>query len=294
MPTEVTDRVEKTKGAGAKAPKKDALLLDSIDFAREAAAQIARPNTIGAHLGSNMVAERVALHLFECLEPGYPGWTWAVSLSRAPRAKVPSVCELDLLPGASALLAPAWVPFKDRLKPEDVSRADVLPYEVDDARLVDNAEQIDLEQVDALDFFEAGWERKRVLSQVGLNRAAKRWYQGECGPQNSYLRGATSKQTCQACGFLLGLKGSLGSVFGVCANEWSPDDGHVVSLDHSCGAHSETDIKQTGSELPVIHSRVDDYSIATYRARRLRSNEVGQTESRPHNQTNIQVDTQTE
>jgi hypothetical protein len=28
-------------------------------------------------------------------------------------------------------------------------------------------------------------------------------------------------------------------LFGVCANEYAPDDGRVVSLDHGCGAHSE-------------------------------------------------------
>jgi hypothetical protein len=28
-------------------------------------------------------------------------------------------------------------------------------------------------------------------------------------------------------------------VFGVCANEYAPDDGRAVSLDHGCGAHSE-------------------------------------------------------
>ena len=33
--------------------------------------------------------------------------------------------------------------------------------------------------------------------------------------------------------------GPLGRVFGVCANEFAPDDGRVVSLDHGCGAHSE-------------------------------------------------------
>jgi hypothetical protein len=35
------------------------------------------------------------------------------------------------------------------------------------------------------------------------------------------------------------LAGPLGRVFGVCANEYAPDDGRVVSLDHGCGAHSE-------------------------------------------------------
>ena len=37
------------------------------------------------------------------------------------------------------------------------------------------------------------------------------------------------------------MAGSARSVFGVCANEWSPYDGQVVSMDHGCGAHSETD-----------------------------------------------------
>jgi hypothetical protein len=35
------------------------------------------------------------------------------------------------------------------------------------------------------------------------------------------------------------MAGSVGRVFGVCANEYAPDDGRVVSMDHGCGAHSE-------------------------------------------------------
>ena len=35
------------------------------------------------------------------------------------------------------------------------------------------------------------------------------------------------------------LSGPLGSVFGVCANEFAPDDGKVVAVDHGCGAHSD-------------------------------------------------------
>ncbi|TQE37869.1 DUF3027 domain-containing protein, partial [Streptomyces ipomoeae] len=33
--------------------------------------------------------------------------------------------------------------------------------------------------------------------------------------------------------------GSLGQAFGVCANEFSPADGRVVSLTYGCGGHSE-------------------------------------------------------
>jgi len=38
---------------------------------------------------------------------------------------------------------------------------------------------------------------------------------------------------------MIRLSGPLGRVFGVCANEYAPDDGKVVSVDHGCGAHSE-------------------------------------------------------
>ncbi|MSY51566.1 MAG: DUF3027 domain-containing protein, partial [Actinobacteria bacterium] len=29
------------------------------------------------------------------------------------------------------------------------------------------------------------------------------------------------------------------SAFGVCGNEYAPDDARVVSVDHGCGAHSQ-------------------------------------------------------
>jgi hypothetical protein len=41
------------------------------------------------------------------------------------------------------------------------------------------------------------------------------------------------------------MRGALSRVFGVCANEYAPDDAHVVSFDHGCGAHSEALVVQT-------------------------------------------------
>jgi hypothetical protein len=40
----------------------------------------------------------------------------------------------------------------------------------------------------------------------------------------------------------------------VCANEYAPDDGRVVSLDHGCGAHSEATNPEGayGAASPVI------------------------------------------
>ena len=59
------------------------------------------------------------------------------------------------------------------------------------------------------------------------------------------------------CGFLVPMAGSLGRVFGVCANEYAPDDGRVVSLDHGCGAHSEAVL--TGSAAQATAPVIDEF-----------------------------------
>ena len=59
---------------------------------------------------------------------------------------------------------------------------------------------------------------------------------------------------CVTCGFMVRLAGPLGRVFGACGNEYAPDDGRVVSLDHGCGAHSEAPgaAQSRGGQPPVI------------------------------------------
>jgi Protein of unknown function (DUF3027) len=79
----------------------------------------------------------------------------------------------------------------------------------------------------------------RVLSAIGRDSTADRWYSGEHGPQAPLASAAPAP--CVTCGFLVRLDGTLGRVFGVCANEYAPDDGKVVSVDHGCGAHSEAE-----------------------------------------------------
>lgn len=91
---------------------------------------------IGSHLGDRVEGERLHTHFFACNKPGYVGWHWAVTVARAPRSKTVTVCEIDLLPGKEALLAPAWIPWEERLKPGDVAPDDVLPYRASDERLV--------------------------------------------------------------------------------------------------------------------------------------------------------------
>ncbi len=237
--------------------RKDQTLLDAVDTARSAAETVARPEALGEHVEAKMVGERLATHRFACEDQGYPGWFWEVTLARAPRSRKVTVCEIDMAPGPDALLAPKWIPWRDRLEPSDISRTDVLPYEEHDARLQGVAEEtMDVEdELAGLDAMEHG--RPRVLSQYGLDLAADRWYGSARGP----VPGVKPDAMCSSCGFLLKLRGTMGSLFGVCANEWSPDDGAAVSFDHSCGAHSETDQPAQRSAWPLVTSRLDDSDL---------------------------------
>ncbi|MDD7686614.1 MAG: DUF3027 domain-containing protein [Actinomycetaceae bacterium] len=90
--------------------------------------------------------------------------------------------------------------------------------------------------------WELGLGRARVLSESGRADAFRRWYRGEGGPRNQATREA--KAQCSSCGYFMKMAGSARLLFGVCANMWSPFDGRVVSVDHGCGAHSETDVKR--------------------------------------------------
>jgi hypothetical protein len=207
-------------------------------------------------------------HYFACLDRGYAGWRWAVTVARAPRSKVITVDETELLPGPDALLAPPWVPWQDRLRPGDVGIGDLLPASADDERLVPFAI---LDGDDAVtDWFSPRTDsqdpdagpaepselpspgRIRVLSRFGRDDTAERWYESDHGPRTPLSHAAPAH--CLSCGFFIPLSGGLGRLFGACGNEYAPDDGRVVSADHGCGAHSEA-IRTGGGQqaaAPVI------------------------------------------
>ena len=164
------------------AVKLDATLIGSVDHAAQTLAEVAEPGSIGGHLASVMVAERLATHFFACTSSAYPGWQWAVSVARAPRAKTVTVCESALIPGEGALLAPEWLPYARRLAPGDIGPGDVTPYLEDDPLLEAGFEATGDEEVDALALWELGLGRTRVLSPEGREHAAQRWYDGPRGP----------------------------------------------------------------------------------------------------------------
>ena len=70
---------------------------------------------------------------------------------------------------------------------------------------------------------------------------------------------------CSSDLFLTLLAGSLRTAFGVCTNEWSPDDGRVVSMDHGCGAHSETEAVDQPSDWPDRAPSLDDADLELVR-----------------------------
>ena len=156
------------------AVKLDATLIGSVDHAAQTLAEVAEPGSIGGHLATVMVAERLATHFFACTSSAYPGWQWAVSVARAPRAKTVTVCESALIPGEGALLAPEWLPYARRLAPGDIGPGDVTPYLEDDPLLEAGFEATGDEDVDALALWELGLGRTRVLSPEGREHAAVR------------------------------------------------------------------------------------------------------------------------
>jgi hypothetical protein len=231
----------------------DAVLSAAVDLARDAAVAVG-DDSVGEHLGVRAEGERLATHAFAANLPGYVGWYWAVSVSRVSRSRTATVDEVVLLPGDAALLAPAWVPWEERVQPGDLSPGDLLPPPDDDPRLVPAYVLSDDPAVEAV-AFELGVGRERVLSREGRLEAAERWRAGAHGPDTSMARHAPAR--CGTCGFFVQLAGSLRAGFGVCGNEVTDTDGQVVSVEYGCGAHSEARV-EPGPSYDVAEVVYDD------------------------------------
>lgn len=239
-------------------------LAQAVDTARAAIADMTDETSIGEHLGVVAEGAYAASHIFECRTPGYPGWYWTAILALVPGSETVTVSETALLPGEDALVAPEWVPWKDRLRPSDIGARDVLPKVENDPNLELGLEQVKVElddNIDQIPNFEFGLGRKRVLSRDGIAAAAARWAESDSGPDSEYAAEASAK--CRTCGFLMPIAGSVRTQFGLCANAASPFDGRVVSLSNGCGAHSETDVRRHDDDIaePVIDDRREDFEM---------------------------------
>lgn len=257
----------------------DRLCAEAVGLAHSAAEEAFGARAVGDHLGAVAEGDRVVTHLFECLEPAYRGWRLAVTVTRASRARSVTLDETVLVPGPEAVLAPEWVPWSDRLRPGDLGPGDLLPIEAEDLRLEpgwtgedepapnsalaeaaeefgENDVALEAPQPPARGSIgavaeEIGVGRPRVLSRYGLHSATGRWDE-QFGAGTPMAQAAPAH--CATCGFLVPLAGSLRQAFGVCANEYAPADGRVVSLAYGCGAHSEAAVmpKPIRPAAPVL------------------------------------------
>lgn len=233
----------------------DDLAMAAVDAARAALLAEVGEVLVGDHEGAVSESEGVATHFFASVQPGYPGWRWAVTVAQPAGQDQPTIDEVVLLPGDDAITAPAWIPWRERIRSGDLSPGDLLPVDEDDARLVpqyltgdpgdDPAFEVERTQL-KLVADELGLGRNRVLSVEGRDLAAQRWYDGDQGPDVPLAQSAPAH--CYSCGFLVRLAGPLSRTFGVCANEFANDDGRVVAYRHGCGAHSEAQLRK--KQLP--------------------------------------------
>ena len=214
--------------------------MSTLELARSAAiADAGSADLVGADVSVEIDDDgRVETYLFEAHLACYKGWRWCVTIAVVDKKSEPTICDVVVLPGPDALLAPEWVAYRDRIQPGDVGVGDIVPSSLDDTRLVPSVHSLIAdEELDALQVFELGLGRARVMSIEGRDQASKRWYESDRGPQSPIAQAAP--KPCSSCAFFLPIAGSLRASFGVCANAISPEDARVVSVDHGCGAHSE-------------------------------------------------------
>ncbi|MBM9466391.1 DUF3027 domain-containing protein [Nakamurella leprariae] len=216
---------------------------DLVAVARLAAEQDAGAAAEVGDLAGAVAEDTVAVTVFfASTNRGYHGWRWAVTLAVLEETP-PTVSEVVLLPGPDALLAPAWLPWSQRIRAGDVGPGDLLPPPPDDPRLVPSYLESDDPAVEEV-AHELGVGRVHVLSRLGREETAERWATGPFGPDSPAARQAPGP--CGSCGFYLPLAGALGAGFGACGNEYSPAQLSVVSVGFGCGAHSETEVEPAG------------------------------------------------
>jgi hypothetical protein len=139
--------------------KPDAVLAAAVDVARAAVETIAAAEQIGRHLGARTEGDRLVTHLFESKLAGYGGWQWYAVLTRNSRSKVVTVDELGLLPSEDSILAPEWVPWAERVRPEDAQDEESADQDAQDEESAESvpaaagqdADEPDVADADAVD-----------------------------------------------------------------------------------------------------------------------------------------------
>lgn len=228
------------------------------EVARSALAEVTDSSHIGAFVETQPTTEQTAIVTFVSTMPGYKNWKWLVMLSWLD-AKHLTIDEVAMVPTDEALVAPAWVPWSQRVEAGDLGVGDELPYQALDPALAPGYVQAEQDLLDDQETLRPFWwslglGRERVLSATGRELAAARWSSG--GYSAAAIMAKVAQGKCIGCGYFNPLAGSLGSAFGACTNAVSPADGKVVAANFGCGAHSETDAAEVF--VPTVDLVYDD------------------------------------
>ncbi|RSX53147.1 hypothetical protein D2E25_1120 [Bifidobacterium goeldii] len=115
---------------------------DPESIARAVALEVAEePDHVGDFVQAIDLGDNVTDFRFTSLLRGYEGWQWSVTLYHDVELDEWTVNESSLTPTDQALRPPAWIPWKDRLLPTDLSVTDSIGTEPDDPRLEDGFQE---------------------------------------------------------------------------------------------------------------------------------------------------------
>ena len=127
-----------------------------LDVARAAAVENAGEKAVSNFVEVIDEGDGAFSFVFEAKLQGYQGWLWSVTLFDGGEA-TPTISEVVLLPGEKALLAPAWVPWSERLADWKALQAEIeaqAELEAQEAALADGEDE-DEDEDDELDESEA-------------------------------------------------------------------------------------------------------------------------------------------
>lgn len=129
-----------------------------LEVARAAAVENAGEKAISKFVELIDEGDGAFSFVFEAKLEGYQGWLWSVTLFDSGDA-APTISEVVLLPGEQALLAPAWVPWSERLADWKALQVELEAQAALEAQeAAENAEGEDEDETDDLDEVEVDEE----------------------------------------------------------------------------------------------------------------------------------------
>lgn len=120
------------------------VVLNPQDLAYKNAVETSeRDDAVGDFVTAIDLGDNVTDYRFECTMRGYEGWQWSVTLYHDEEAERWTINESTLVPTEDSLLPPVWIPWKDRLKPSDLSVTDSIGTEENDSRLENGVSEVE-------------------------------------------------------------------------------------------------------------------------------------------------------